>query len=1421
MGDETPHYSKRNIKPFDGTRYPVWKHRVYALLEEKDVHETILYEPPDEPDEEYTRKSRVARAIIIEHLSDTLLSQAELGDTPWGIIKRLEVIYERVSWTSQYSVEQRIRNLKLEDDGALGVHFALFDELLVELRGAGGNVSEQSAIVKLMMTLSPSYDSVTTALQATTNDAITLQFVKQKLLDHEVKLKATKGENANKVLHVGQVNNRGSNNRGSRGRGGFRGRFRGISRGVNRGGRGRGASSHVSANSLYNDGKCLTCGRKGHFWRECYYRNNNQRSRGNNSRGFNQRRGNFQQHSYNNNQQQYPYNSNNNGYPQQQSYNNYQPQQPSQSGANTSYQANSTPQENSQFAHSMFMVGRHVALNTQGNELQFILDSGATDHIVNEKSHFTSWERLEKPIHLAVAKRGESITATIKGSIKVTTDLGFDAVLRDVLFVPAVPHNLLSVRRLQNVGLSVVFDNKGGVAIMRGSTKLAMGKSIVNNLLCMKFTVNNRLCNQVVTNDYKLWHERFGHLSKEKFLQMKKHELYEGKQLISINPPDDYFCEPCIFGKQHRLPFAKSKDRSHVTRPLFCVFSDVCGKISPSSIDGYNYFITFTDEFTRYTVIYLLKQKSESFGAFKDFVAKGESHFNLKVAHFYIDNGREYLSNACKEFCNEKGIQFHLTVPNTPQQNGISERKNRTLVEKARAMIEGAELDTRFWGEAVLTAGFLSNITPTSAIDQSKTPYQLWHNKKPKIENLRIFGCTVYVHDKNRVGKFDKKSNKGILVGYDYSGYKIWILESRKFIIARDVIFDENSFKNTRPEMSDKVTEPIVIENEVMTDGNETDRREISGKRKTDSEISNESGKRKRKENRKNSQNDLNENELRRSSRIRDKSKANYTDSNENDEDYSYFATALMGKSFVEEVPSSYNDIAGRDDSALWYKAFEEEIESQLKCKTWEIVDCPEGVNIVNCMVIFSLKYDSVGNIARRKCRLVAKGCSQKYKVDYEETFAPVARITTFRMILSFAIQYNLLVHQMDVKTAFLNGELNEEIYMRIPEGIKVTGNNKVCKLNKSIYGLKQSARCWYEKFDKILKEHGFVNSKVDRCLYILDRGHISKNIYVLLYVDDILPITYDIETMINFKNYLKMKFEMTDLNEVKFFLGINVTRNFDTITLDQTTFLKKTLVKFNMMDCNPMSTPMESSIDYLALNTQEECNAPIRNLLGSLMYAMLCTRPDICFALNILSRYQSKTNDYLWESLKRILKYVKGSLNVKLIYKRNNYYDHILDGFADSDWARNTNDRISTSGYLFRMFESNQICWNSKKQKSVACSSTEAEYMAMFEAAKEACWLRSLLKSINLNINVPIIIYEDNTGCISLSENPVHHKRSKHIDIQYHFTREKVEEKLIKLIHVSTDSQLADHLTKPLAAGQFLSLRTRGGLKDVDLSRR
>lgn len=1017
--------TKRNIIPFNGEKYSVWKLRIRSLLCELDVIK-VIDEDPIIRCSTWEKSNRIAKSVIVEYLADSYLSFAKGDATAKEILASLDSFYEPKSIATQLALRKKLLTLKLQGDIPLTKHFAMFDDLITELYAAGAKLEETDKVAHLLLTLPTNYDGVITAIETLTEDNLTLAFVKTRLLDHEVKLK-NESDTGLKVLQVENINKKldkdknGSTNPGNH----YNQKTHNNQKNnYNQKNKYRNKNNFKSKKSFM---KCHHCGRKGHMKNECYY---------------------FKRMTQ--------WNNTNRGREER-----------------TVQTATMTEVPNKiQDSGFTFMIADYQDDPSGKPEISFILDSGASDHIINREDLFSNFTDLNVPLKISVAKHGEFVSATKKGTLNVTSNMGITGVLENVLYCREVPYNILSVTRMQKAGLTIVF-NQDGTQICKDGEVIIRGKPL-NNLTVIEFIVSNRVCRSVsqICNvnktDYEVWHQRLGHISKNKFIELKRYKMIQDINLIDEIVPNDNLCEACIEGKQTRMPFNLYKDKSHITRPLYIVHSDVCGPITPPTLDNKNYFILFVDQYTHYCVVYLLTYKSDVFYAFKDYVAKSEAKLNLKLVHLYSDNGGEYLSTEMKNYCSEKGITYHLTVPRTPQQNGVSERMVRTITEKARSMINGAKLDKLFWGEAVLTAVKLINITPSRAIHQSKTPFEIWHDKKPEFKYLKIFGSTVYVHNKTSKNKFDSKTWKGILVGYEPNGYKVWNTNCEKFITVRDVIVDETNFLQSRPvirhkgicdkyshdktdnrdERSKSVSRESQNSDSIKSDKSKSDVYECPNKIHKFDNITVDPSSDIIVDNDVNNSNQTFE--PRRSDRLKERPTVSYNENDVDEVDY-----LLCAQSIICEVPCSYDEIKSRHDKTQWENAIKEEINSLLTNNTWTLVPMPSNKNIVDCKWIFSVKHDEFGKPKRYKARLVARGFSQKYLSDYNETFAPVARIASFRFIISFANQFNLLIHHMDVKTAFLNGNLKEEIYMRVPEGV-ASSSNQVCKLNKALYGLKR-----------------------------------------------------------------------------------------------------------------------------------------------------------------------------------------------------------------------------------------------------------------------------------------------------------------------------------------------------------------------------
>lgn len=502
---------------------------------------------------------------------------------------------------------------------------------------------------------------------------------------------------------------------------------------------------------------------------------------------------------------------------------------------------------------------------------------------------------------------------------------------------------------------------------------------------------------------------------------------------------------------------------------------------------------------------------------------------------------------------------------------------------------------------------------------------------------------------------------------------------------------------------------------------------------------------------------------------------------------------ALLAEQFVEDDPTTIDEAKNRDDWSQWKEAIDIEHKSLIKNGTWTVCDLPENRKPITNKWVFKLKRKADGCVDKYKARLVARGFSQKFGFDYSETYAPVAKLVTLKCLLAIANQNDLQIHQMDVKSAFLNGDLTEEIYMELPDGFKQ--KKKVCKLNKALYGLKQASRAWNEKFNKFMIHIGFKQCATDQCLYVKKQN--GKLVYVLLYVDDILVFCSDMKIIDTIKQLLSKEFEMTDMGKVSTFLGMHIQQDIEkgTIVLSQSKYLEKVLQKFNMQDCKPKATPMEKGLHLEPGDANNCSNHPYRELIGCLIYATVTTRPDLCAATGYFRQFQSFFNENHFNHAKHILRYIRGTLDLKLVYRKQNAANTLV-GYSDSDWGGDQNDRKSTSGYVFKLF-GNTVSWACRKQPTVSLSSTEAAYIALTEAICESKWIRKLLVELGIECALPVTIFEDNQSCIKIAEEPKERKRMKHLDINYHFIRDVIAKGEIKVEFKPTDEQVADIMTK------------------------
>ncbi|KAG8481669.1 hypothetical protein CXB51_026598 [Gossypium anomalum] len=497
-----------------------------------------------------------------------------------------------------------------------------------------------------------------------------------------------------------------------------------------------------------------------------------------------------------------------------------------------------------------------------------------------------------------------------------------------------------------------------------------------------------------------------------------------------------------------------------------------------------------------------------------------------------------------------------------------------------------------------------------------------------------------------------------------------------------------------------------------------------------------------------------------------------------------------------------------------WKQAMDDEIAMIEKNKTWELVPRPTNRKVIGVKWVYRAKQNADGSLNKLKARLVVKGFSQKYGLDYMETFAPVARLDTIGLLIALAYQKQWKIHQLDVKSAFLNGFLEEEIYIDQPQGFVVSGKEQmVYKLKKALYGLKQAPRAWYTRIDSYLLSLGFERSISEPTLYV-KKKQAETQLIVSLYVDDLLVTGGDRNMLADFKAKMKDTFEMSDLGQMIYFLGMEVQQTHSGIFLGQKTFAAKILSKFSMENCKPTSTPMAVGAKLSGQEGYEQVSkADYRSLVGCLLY-LTATRPDIMYSVSVLSRFMHCCNQQHLQAAKRVLRYIKGTLSYGLKFSRNE--DLKLIGYTDSDWAGSKDDMKSNSGYAFTL-GSAMFCWSSKKQSIVAQSTAEAEYVVAAGAVNQAIWLRKILADLNLYQKEAIEIFCDNKSAVAITKNPIFHRRTKHFSIKLHVVKEMEQAREIELVHCNSEDQVADIFTKALCTSRFIKLRKELGVSSME----
>ena len=1368
---------------------------------------------------DWKRRFKKAASVITQSVDDGLVHILKVHNkNPILMWAALAADFNTIT-PAQLSLARRdFLNYTIPEDEDYLVSKQNFEDLLRLVTSQNGVVSDEDKLQTLLGSLPERFDTIRESYFAQT-PAPGIDYIWRRMFDRET----TQKRREQSAVMRGEVYFQ------SRGRGGFvRGRGRGAARGggsgSGSGGRGGdvksencfrcGESDHWSRECPKKDSICTWCGAAGHIEKTCYSKANGAarggkidgvRGRGRSSRGR---------------------------------------------GGYSRYGEGDTKEDVNEQGFSEVLVGEvHMGTGDgDGEEREWVCDSGADFHMTGDITLFESIENI--PSVFYVKQVQGKVQVTQWGVVLLCTD-GADGEklelqLRQVLYVPGMKVNIFSLQRIRCKGacsytfkgapspqdVIPIFNRDGKqIATMRETTKARPTLICTRMEECEYEMEGEALGAKGVQMD--LLHRRLGHTSQSVIERLVREQLVRG--LEEGVTGEMGMCRGCKMGRSSEKPHPRKDQQYRAKEQLELVHVDIAGPFSPKSVDkkGYQYNLVVVDDFSRKSWCIPLKKKSDTKVALKEWIVVAENQTGKRLKKLRSDNGGEFIDGSLETWLTEHGI-LHQKIPaRSPQSNGISERMNRTVQDRARSMLVSAGLGGGFWVESLQAASYIRNRGPVAGL--SMTPDELWSGIKPTVKHLRAYGSKAYVslEKPKRKGKMGVTKWEGVIVGYpiDSVGYRVWDPVRGKIFNVGVPHVDESVqpgwWKKGAAGGGDSADIEVIVFPDLDVDEVEGAAAQVQ----VQGEVA----------------------ELEIPDLVEDSSDDEEDDvDGEGDEEWGPDddapgdqggeggdddEPAAVDESTVEEVPVQegprHSDrerrgvpparfiemylAAAADDEARhnpetvrealdsshrekWQAAMNSEMESLRENGVYEIVDRPWGKKVVKSKWVLRVKTNEKGEVEKFKARVVAKGFSQVEGVDFDQTFSPTVRFEGIRQMVALGTSRGMKMHQMDVTTAFLYAPLEEEVYMEQPEGtIKVGDEGKVMRLLKCLYGLKQSPRQWNILIDTVLKKLGFKRLLSDVGMYV--KGEGVDAVYIALYVDDLLIVGMKLINIESVKKGLCAEFKMKDLGEAKFLLGIEIRRqeNGD-VLLVQEHYARDVIRRFNMEGCKPVSTPLEfgcrldsSSVPTTAAGKVEMVDVPYRSAIGSLMYLATCTRPDISAAVSELSKFSQNPGVPHWEGVKRVLRYVSGTVGEGLLYKRGAQVE--VMGYSDSGHAGEKETSRGRTGYVF-LSAGAAISWRSSMMKVVTHSSCESEYVGLSESSNEAVYLQQLQEELGIG-KPSVLLLGDNESSLKLAENPVFHQKSKHILIKYHSIRERVEEGKIELCKVDTGLNAADMMTK------------------------
>jgi len=1065
---------------------------------------------------------------------------------------------------------------------------------------------------------------------------------------------------------------------------------------------------------------------------------------------------------------------------------------------------------------------------------EWILDTGATEHMSYDRDSFTDYRELESSIPIRVGN-GQIIHGIGVGNIRAMSQLPNgtmrNIVLKNVMYAPNLARKLFSLAATMDAGNGGVLSGKTIVVKDSSGGDLIVAERIGSGRLFRAGIIEANNEAMIAENDEALiLHERMGHVNNRRIAEMAKNNVVERSGQCKI--PKDHSsrcatkCQGCQLGKQPKMHLG-SRSGPRASGVGEKVHVDICGPTGIAKVSGFQYFVLFKDEFSCFRHVYFVKTKDQVFDCLRRSVAAYKGELKRETKALCSDRGSEFTSKRARDFLLDHAIHHSVSAPFTPAQNGFIEPDNRTVAECARTMLAARNVPVKLWGEAIQTAVYVLNRT-TNKFCAEKTPFEIVFDRKPTVSHLRVFGALrlafVKEQHKKRSGyqrKFEYRSKPLMMVGYAEHNftYRLFDPDTNHIIVSRDVVFDEVTVKEWPTEPQTQAETIKLFEEWAPSDD------EISG---TDSEKESSSEQNNRASQQlpeiqgqssaepsrpaaepMTEQRGLGTSEANNEKESGDEQSTLACDSPDASDTSQYLdaaapeappqasqssdqnqaaaqsrynrrprtsaATArfgLIAEALASECegPTTVAQALNSPEADNWRKAMKSEYDSLVMNRTWELCKLPPGRKAIGSRWVFKRKFKSNGELDKYEARLVARGFSQKAGIDYQETFSPVVRLETVRILIALAAHCKLTLKSFDIKTAYLHGTIEEELFMRHPEGFEQPGDY-VCRLKKSIYGLKQAGRRWNICFTQFLEKFELKPLKTDHCVYSNADCNLSdlskESIIIALYVDDGLILSNGGRLIERVITHLRGAFEIT-IGDASSYVGLQVVQGMSNIMLQQQHYIRRKAELLNMtqparVDC-PLNPSVKSCKDGVSGGSPKKTTtAPFRQLIGALMYAANGTRPDISYAMCSLSRFNQDPKPSHWEAAKRTMRYLISTKEKCIVYPKGEESLQ-LACYSDADYGNDRDDRKSISGVLILLNKA-PVVWRSIKQTKVASSTAVAEFVAAALAAKECIWLRNILFELGLPQSEPTPLFVDNQTAIHLITNNQVHAKTKALE--------------------------------------------------------